>query len=100
MRREDGLDARGLAKLLRPVGVKSKQVRVGAKTSKGYDAKDFADAFARHLQAAAEIVREKKRAGAKGKHGKHPNVHGAGDVPVSPLFRGDPPHLPRAVQHP
>jgi hypothetical protein len=38
-----------LAKLLAPYGIKPKTVRVNGRTPKGYDASQFADAFARYL---------------------------------------------------
>jgi hypothetical protein len=48
-RKGEGLDARGLAGLLRPFGIRSRTVRVGEKTAKGYHLEQFEDAFARHL---------------------------------------------------
>lgn len=38
-----------LARLLRPFGVKPRQVRIGDKTSKGYERQWFEDAFSRYL---------------------------------------------------
>ena len=43
------LDGRGLAMRLKPYGLKSKTVRVGDRTAKGYDTADFADAWGRYL---------------------------------------------------
>jgi len=43
------LDDRGLAKRLKGYGIKSKTVRVGTGTAKGYTASDFADAWKRYL---------------------------------------------------
>jgi hypothetical protein len=43
------LNDRGLASRLKPYGVKSKTVRVGDRTPKGYAAADFADAWNRYL---------------------------------------------------
>ena len=48
-RRGDGLDARGLSRLLRPFGIRPRTVRVGEKTAKGYHLDQFEGAFARHL---------------------------------------------------
>lgn len=48
-RKGKGLDARGLARLLRPFGIKPKTVRVRDETAKGYHVGDFEDAFERHL---------------------------------------------------
>jgi hypothetical protein len=52
-RRGEGLDARGLAKLLRPFGVRSRTVRVVDRTAKGYHLEQFDGAFARHLPEAS-----------------------------------------------
>lgn len=43
------LDARGLARRLRPYDVKPKVLRVGDSTPRGYDPSDFYDAWARYL---------------------------------------------------
>jgi len=48
-RRGKPLTENGLARLLKPFKVHSKQVRVGAVSKKGYELADFADAFARYL---------------------------------------------------
>jgi Protein of unknown function (DUF3631)/Toprim-like len=55
-RRGEGLDARGLAKMLRPFRIKSKTVRIGDETRKGYQVEWFEDAFARYLPPPAESV--------------------------------------------
>jgi Protein of unknown function (DUF3631) len=61
-RRGEGLDARGLARMLRPFKVKPKQVRVADKTLKGYHADQFADAFARYLSEAKQAKQAKQPA--------------------------------------
>jgi Protein of unknown function (DUF3631) len=48
-RRGEGLDARGLARMLRPFRIKPKKVRVGEETRKGYHVDQFEDAFGRYL---------------------------------------------------
>ena len=53
-RKGDGIDARGLARMLRPFKVKPKAVRVGDKTPRGYHRDQFDDAFARHLPEAQQ----------------------------------------------
>jgi Protein of unknown function (DUF3631) len=53
-RRGEGLDARGLAKLLRPFGVRSRTVRVAERTAKGFHLEQFEGAFARHLPEASQ----------------------------------------------
>jgi putative DNA primase/helicase len=44
-----GLNPYGLASLLRPFGIKSRTVRIGAATAKGFHLEQFDDAFARYL---------------------------------------------------
>jgi hypothetical protein len=44
-----GLDARSLARLLRPYGVKRTTFRLGESTHKGYASEDLSDAWARYL---------------------------------------------------
>lgn len=44
----EGLNSRGLAKLLRPYKVKSKSIRIGDETPKGYARDDLLDAWARY----------------------------------------------------
>jgi hypothetical protein len=46
--RGEALDARGLARLLKPYGIGSKQVRVGEDNRKGYEREDFEDAWDRY----------------------------------------------------
>jgi len=43
------LDSRGLARLLRQYGLKSRTVRIGPATLRGYERADFADAWSRYL---------------------------------------------------
>jgi hypothetical protein len=43
------LDARGLAKLVKPYGIKPKVVRVGEATPRGYHREDFHDAWSRYV---------------------------------------------------
>jgi Protein of unknown function (DUF3631) len=44
-----GIDARTLARMLKPYGVKPRTVRIGQDTAKGYHAADLTDAWARYL---------------------------------------------------
>jgi Protein of unknown function (DUF3631) len=50
----DGLDGRGLARLLKPYGVKPRTVRIGDATVKGYAKNDLADVFSRYLPDASQ----------------------------------------------
>ena len=47
------LDGRGLARRLREYGIRSHTVRLGNATPRGYERKDFLDAWARYLQSPA-----------------------------------------------
>ena len=48
------LDDRGLAKRLKPYGIKSKTVRADGRTPKGYAIADFTDAWRRYLPPASD----------------------------------------------
>src|SRR5215217_941475 len=50
--RGEPLDARGLARLVKPYGIGPKQIREGEQTHKGYKREDFEDAWSRYLFAA------------------------------------------------
>jgi hypothetical protein len=72
-RRGEGLDARGLAGMLRPFKIRSRTVRVGEKTAKGYGLDQFTDAFARYLPQTPIYPSQASQA-------SQPNADGAGDV--------------------
>ena len=55
-RRGEGLDARGLARMLRPFNVRPKSVRVEDETRKGYRLDDFEEIFARHLSSSTAVT--------------------------------------------
>lgn len=48
-RHGDGLDARGLSRLLKPYGVKPRTIRLDGETMKGYRSDQLEEAFARYL---------------------------------------------------
>jgi hypothetical protein len=50
--RGEPLDARGLARLLKPYAIIPKQIREGEQTHKGYKQEDFEDAWSRYLDEA------------------------------------------------
>ncbi len=54
--RGKSLDARGLARRLRPFGIRPRQVRFEEKTLKGYTSEDFADAWARYTPRITETT--------------------------------------------
>jgi hypothetical protein len=53
-RKGNGLDGRGLARMLRPFGVRPGTIGSGAESAKGYRSDQFADAFARYLCDASQ----------------------------------------------
>jgi hypothetical protein len=57
--RNPALSSRGLANLLRPYGIKSRTVRIGELTNKGYLAADFVDAWNRYLDPS-EVIRHER----------------------------------------
>jgi hypothetical protein len=77
-RRGEGLDARGLARMLRPFKIKPRKVRVVDKVLRGYHVDSFEDAFARHLPEAEQAEQAEHPAA-----GLEPNVPDVPDVPPS-----------------
>jgi hypothetical protein len=61
-RRGEGLDARGLSRMLRPFRIKPRTVRIAGETLKGYHVDQFADAFARHLSEGSEQASQASQA--------------------------------------
>ncbi|MCK4518003.1 DUF3631 domain-containing protein [Candidatus Babeliales bacterium] len=53
--RGKGLTQNGLARLLKPFGVKSKTMRIGENLRKGYELEDFGDAFKRYIPLISPI---------------------------------------------
>lgn len=51
------LSAHGLARLLKPFGIRPKQIRIGETTKKGYFRRDFLDAFSRYLPAVVTTAK-------------------------------------------
>ena len=49
------LDARRLAKFLKPYGVRSREVRIGDRNAKGYVAEDLADPWSRYVPTLAGV---------------------------------------------
>lgn len=67
------LDARRLAKMLKPYGIGSKQLRVDPRTTmKGYQAHDFEDTWSRYISPGRETseTRETTAAGVSGDSGQ------------------------------
>ena len=92
-----GIKPRDLAKLLRPYGIKSKVVRTGAETARGYHRDQFGDVWQRYSDAHARAGASKE--GSQGSQGSHPNADGAlGVTPVTPVTPPESP--PRACAFP
>src|SRR5215218_10379999 len=111
--RGEALDARGLARLLKPYGVKPEKLREGDDTFRGYRQASFEDAWVRYLSAPpgeAEHVEHPEqpadRAGSDVPHDQnvpehssyveHEKAHKMGDVPHGP----DVPHNPVPGERP
>ncbi|MGA2319740.1 MAG: DUF3631 domain-containing protein [Solirubrobacteraceae bacterium] len=75
-----GLDARTLARQLRPYGVRPRKIRVGAHTPMGYHRDDLRDVWSRYLRGylpGAEHAEQAEQAN----NGGAPDVPAGGDVP-------------------
>ena len=92
-----GIKPRDLARLLKPYGIRSRVVRTGTDTAKGYRRDQFADVWARYAPGGGART-DPSEEGSQGSQGSHPNAHGAGDVtpvtPVTPLDTGPCAHTP------
>ncbi len=105
--RGEALEARGLARLLKPYGVKPETLREGENTFRGYRRASFEDAWARYLAAppveaehvehpehsaheAGSDVPHAENVPEHGGYGEHEKAHKYGDVPRVP----DVPHNP------
>jgi Protein of unknown function (DUF3631) len=62
-----GLNARGLAGLLRAYGAKSKVVRIGEATPRGYERAALDDAWTRYLSATSATAQQTSEAAAQGR---------------------------------
>src|SRR5262249_17486975 len=87
------LNDRGLALRLRQYGIKSKQVRIGEATLKGYERADFIDVWARYLPAPQPSDRSETRETSEtSEESQGPNVSVVSDAPsnVSDAASEDP----------
>jgi hypothetical protein len=111
--RGEALDARGLARLLKPYGVKPEKLRAGEGTFRGYRRASFEDAWARYVfppPGEAERVEHPEHSADRtgsdvphkqdvpehGGHVEHETQHKNGDVPHVP----DVPHNPATAERP
>ena len=72
-RKGKGLDARRLARLLTPFGIRPVQLRRGTTNLRGYRRQDFEDAFARYLpsEPLQPLQATKTKAFATSRYGSH-----------------------------
>jgi len=90
--RRKPLDARGLAMRLRPYGIASKKLRIGAGTCQGYERADLADAWERYLSLSP------LGAGTSGTNGTEgADVPDVPDVPDARWKREKPGNDERAI---
>ena len=89
------LDARKLAKMLKPYGIRPHTVRLGDKTAKGYQAEDFTDAFSRYTPviAVTSVTSDTKNTSQASL--EDDNVTDVTDVTVAGDIQGDEYSLPR-----
>jgi hypothetical protein len=82
------LGARGLARMLKPYGVKPEKLREGDHTFRGYRRADFEDAWMRYAPAPPEEAEQ-------GEHPEHPADRADSDVP----HKADVPEHNSKVEH-
>jgi Protein of unknown function (DUF3631) len=82
------LTARGLAKLLRPYGVKSRNIRIGDDIAKGYASDDLADSWRRYATSATAL-RGDGNPGPTSDNGRSGCVAGADSGSATPSEQGD-----------
>jgi putative DNA primase/helicase len=82
-----------LAKLLAPYGIKPKTVRFGASTPKGYEASQFADAFARYL-ADPEDLSQRRNDSPESNGDMAGGVADAENVAATPITEKTPGPMP------
>jgi hypothetical protein len=105
--RGEALDARGLARLLKPYGIKPEKLREGDDTFRGYRQTLFEDAWARYAPATPEEAEHPE-------HPEHPANNAGSDVPhkqnvpehdgyvehEKPHKKGDVPRVPDVPDNP
>jgi Protein of unknown function (DUF3631) len=82
------LTARELAKLLRPYGVRSADVKIGGETRKGYRREHLADAWSRYLPETHEGVSATSATSATVQVSGHDQVAGSGYQALPPRVAG------------
>lgn len=102
--RGEALDARGLARLLRPYGVKPEKLREGVETFRGYRRASFEDAWARYTPEEAEHVEHPEhpadRADSGVPHKKDVPEHDSYVEHENPHRKANVPHVPDVPHNP
>ena len=105
--RGEPLGARGLARMLKPFGIKPEKLRMGEHTFRGYRRASFEDAWTRYTPATLEEAEHPE-------HPEHPANHAGSDVPhksnvpehdghaehEKPHKKGDVPRVPHVPGNP
>ena len=82
-RHGDGLDARGLSRLLRPYAVRPRTIRLDGETMKGYRRDQFDEAFARYLPPTPQSPSQASQP-SQPAPGLEPDVTDVTDVTANP----------------
>jgi hypothetical protein len=105
--RGEALGARGLARLLKPYGVKPEKLREGEDTFRGYRRASFEDAWVRYLSAAPHEAEHPEhpehsahRAGSDVPHKQNVPEHGGDVEHETPHKKGDVPRVPDVPHNP
>jgi hypothetical protein len=105
--RGEALDARGLARLLKPYGAKPEKLREGEDTFRGYRRESFEDAWARYLSASPQEAEHAEhpehsadRAGSDVPHKQNVPEHGGYAEHEKAHKKGDVPHVPDVPHNP
>jgi Protein of unknown function (DUF3631) len=81
------LDARGLANLLRPYGIKPKVIRFGEATPRGYERADFADAWRRYLPQQAQHQQQDDESPGQSRCGPPEDIRNTSATPPPAMLR-------------
>jgi hypothetical protein len=82
------LDDRGLARRLRQYGIKSRTVRIGEATPRGYERADFVDAWSRYIPPSPPPTNATSKTSAANGHLQANSVAHVADVLLSPGGEG------------
>jgi hypothetical protein len=71
-RKDPRINQRDVAKLLKPFGIRSKVVRIGDSTPRGYERDDFRDAWQRYLQPVQRNIHNQRNMAGQGVADENP----------------------------